>query len=93
MTDDQEFYEDFGDSGVSEAELNELLQRARLANDRPLRLLVKQFRALRTTAASALDALDDAQELPVFRESEVVRLLRFLARSKDAGPASPTQAS
>jgi hypothetical protein len=76
---DEEFLADFGDRGITEQELNDLLARARREGSRELRLVVKQFRALKRACGWLISDLDAAESVEVLRESESVRITRFLA--------------
>ena len=55
---DDEFYEDFG-AGLTVADCERLLARARETGDREVRLLAKQYLALRRTAADALAYVEE----------------------------------
>ena len=75
-----EFYADFGDS-LADAELDALLERARVADDRQVRLLVKQYLGMRATARQLLSELDAASDLRAVRDGENTRFLRALVES------------
>ena len=87
-TSEKEFYEDFGDS-LKPHELAQLLERARVNDDRDVRLLVKQYQALRRAATDLLTELDRRGVLPTEASSDSgshvsypVGFLRFMLRDE-----------
>jgi hypothetical protein len=88
---DEEFYEDFGTRGLSDAEIDALLEQARVAGNREVRLLVEQFVALRRAARWLVADLDAGGDVQALRDSGAARLTRFLAGQDD--PTSGTSPS
>ena len=76
-----EFLSDFGDS-LRRAELEALLKRARVAEDRELRLLVKQYLTLKQTMQQLLAQLDGGKNVSVVRDGDVARFARFLVNDE-----------
>ena len=74
---EEEFFEDFG-SGLSDEALAALLVRARASGDRDVRLLVKQYRALRRATRDLLATLGEAPDLAVARDGAPAQLARVL---------------
>lgn len=83
-SDEQEFYADFGEPALTDEQLDGLLDRARTRGDVELRMLVKQYAALRRTTGWLLGELDKASDPASIRDSEIVRLARVLV-SGDGG--------
>jgi len=84
-----EFLDDFGSTGLTDAELAQLLARARSTNDRELRLLIKQYRALRRAAGWVLESLEEGSDVAGIRTAEPTRLLRFLVMPPGSGTEHP----
>jgi hypothetical protein len=82
METDQEFFEDFGASAISNAELEALLTRARENGDRELRLLVKQFQALRHVSGFLLERIEAAASPDELATDEIVKIARFIVWGK-----------
>jgi hypothetical protein len=78
MDEESEWQADFGAPGVNEAELEELLRKARSTDDATLRRLVKQFRTLQRTASQVLHLIEEDHDVLSVRNAEVTRFLRFL---------------
>jgi hypothetical protein len=84
MNDDStfdEFCEDFGAPRLSVAELDVLMERARLASDSQLRRLVKEAQLHRWLMPLLLER---AEQLPVDSEDQFMKLARFLVRGEGA---------
>lgn len=79
---DNEFFEDFGAAEISDSELQVLLNRARENGDRELRLLVKQFQALRHVSALLIERTESACSPEELAGDQVVKLARFLIRGE-----------
>jgi hypothetical protein len=75
---EDEFYEDFGTPSFTDAQLEELLLRARETNDVTLRRLVKQLRTLRLAAEAALQSVEAAANLDVLKVDAHMTRLRSL---------------
>jgi hypothetical protein len=73
-----EFLEDFGDS-LTDEQLQHVLAQARAAEDREVRLLVKQYLTLRRATRWLLAEVERASDISSLRQSEVARLARFCA--------------
>jgi hypothetical protein len=79
---DQEFFEDFGAAAISTAELEALLTRARENGDRELRLLVKQFQALRYVSGFLLERIEAAASPDELAADQIVKVARFIVRGE-----------
>ena len=79
---ENEFWEDFGTEGLSEAELDSLLHRARETQDRELRLLVKQFHALRWISEAMLTQIENGEASSLPPNFALLRIARFLIRGE-----------
>lgn len=77
-SDDNEFFADFGERALTDAQLAALVDRARSSGDAELRLLVKHYAALRRTARWLLEELDRSDDVAAVRGGEIARLARFL---------------
>ena len=84
MNDDStfdEFWEDFGAPPLSAAELDVLMERARLTSDAQLRRLVKEAQLHRWLVAKLLER---AEQIPVGSEDQLIKLARFFVRGEGA---------
>jgi hypothetical protein len=80
MTEDrelEEFYEDFGGQPLSASELDAILERARLASDRQLRLLVKEVQTLRWLLPILLERVEKCEGRSDDAD-DVLRVARFI---------------
>jgi hypothetical protein len=87
MIEDQEiedFYEDFGAQPLSASELDAVLERARLASDRELRLLVKEVQSLRRLLPVLLERVEKGEGAADESEDEFLKLARFIIRGEGA---------
>ena len=76
-----EFCEDFGAAPLSAAELEVLMERARVASDSQLRRLVKEAQFHRWLLPLLLEP---AERAPIGSDDEFIRLARFFIRGEDA---------
>ena len=76
---EEEFLEDFGRPGYTDEELEELLNGARSSGDADLRLVIKQFQALRWICRQVLARLEEHE--PRANDTQV-RLAKFLVRGE-----------
>ena len=76
----EEFLEDFGERGPSEADLEAVLALARSTQNRTLRLVVGELRMRRWLCRTLLEAIEGGVE----PNSELMELARFLVRSGSA---------
>jgi uncharacterized protein HemX len=81
-SDENEFYADFGEPAPTDEQLAALLERARSSGDADLRLLVKQYAALRRTIGWLLDELDRSVDVAAVRGGETARIARFLVSAE-----------
>ena len=78
---ENEFYEDFGAQPPSEAEIDEMIVRARAAQDAPLRRALKYHLALRYISEQLLQRAEEgAREGP----DALLKLSRFIIRGEGA---------
>jgi hypothetical protein len=80
----EEFYEDFGTPPLSASELDAILERARLASDRELRLLVKEVQVLRVVMPLLLERIEKCEGASDEPEDNVLKLARFLIKGEGA---------
>jgi hypothetical protein len=84
-SDENEFYADFGEPALTDEQLATLLERARSTGDVELRLLVKQYSALRRTTGWLLGELDRSGDPAAIRGGEIARFARFLVGGEQGG--------
>ena len=82
---ESEFYEDFGSAPPSEAEVDEMIARARAAGDAPLRRALKYHLALRHVATNLLQRMEEG---PSASDDALLKLSRFIIRG-EGGMSSP----
>ena len=74
----EEFYEDFGVQPLPASELDAILERARAASDRELRLLVKEVQALRWLLPILIERVEKCEGVSHGTEDNVLKLARFI---------------
>ena len=85
MNEDQdleEFYEDFGAQPLSAAELDTILERARIGSDVQLRQLVKEVQTLRWLLPVLLERIEKAGEPVEDKDDQMLRIARFIIRGE-----------
>ena len=80
----EEFYEDFGAQPLSAVELDAILERASLASDRELRLLVKEVQVQRWLLPILLERFEKCEGVSNESKDEVLKLARFIIRGEGA---------
>ena len=80
----EEFYEDYGAQPLSASELDAILERASLASDRQLRLLVKEVQVLRWLLPILLERVEKCEGVSTESKDEVLKLARFIIRGEGA---------
>ena len=80
----EEFYEDFGAPPLSASEVDAISERARLASDRELRLLVKEVQVLRRLLPILLERVEKCEGISHSPEDKVLKLARFITRGEGA---------
>lgn len=83
----EEFLEDFGEQALSVADLERLLERARATNDRDLRILVKQYQALKRVTGELLERTESTLRGSQSQQDQILKLAHFLVHSGDPGAA------
>ena len=78
---ESEFYEDFGAQPPSEAEIDDMIVRARLAEDAPLRRALKYHLVLRHISEQLLQR---AEEGALEGPDALLKLSRFIIRGEGA---------
>jgi hypothetical protein len=81
----EEFLEDFGEQALSVADLERLLERARTMNDRDLRVLVKQYQALKRVTGELLERTESTLRGSQSQQNQILKLAHFLIHSDDPG--------
>ena len=80
----EEFYADFGAQPLSASELDVILERASLASDRELRLLVKEVQVLRWLLPILLERVEKCEGISDESQDQVLKLARFIVRGEGA---------
>jgi hypothetical protein len=80
----EEFYEDFGAQPLSASALDSILERASLASDRQLRLLVKEVQVLRWLLPILLERVEKCEGVSTESKDEVLKLARFIISGEGA---------
>jgi hypothetical protein len=81
----EEFLEDFGEQALSAADLERLLERACATNDRDLRVLVKQYQALKHVTGELLERTESTLRGSQSQQDQILKLAHFLIHSGDPG--------
>jgi hypothetical protein len=76
-----EFLEDFGGPVPSEEDLESVLSRARVTEDRTLRLVVKEVKMRRWLCRLLLERLELGEVMP---DDQLIKMARFLVRGEGA---------
>ena len=80
----EEFYEDFGSQPLSASELDAILEQARVASDRQLRLLVKEVQILRWLLPLLLERVEKCEGSVDTSEDQILKLARFILKGEGA---------
>lgn len=82
MNEADEFLEDFDEQALSAADLERLLDRARTTNDRDLRVLVKQYQALKRVSEELLERTESTLRGSQSQQDHILKLAHFLIHSE-----------